>query len=92
MVKHCKIFFIRREGEDKLVYDLQNKLSKTLPKFPFVDVSHGIPKSEDWKTYVYEKLVESDVVVCLVGDKTHESDPVNWELHESKKWLFTRYA
>ena len=36
--------------------------------------------SEDWRGRVREKLAACDVVACLVGEGTHLSEPVGWEI------------
>ena len=36
--------------------------------------------SADWRAMVQEKIAVSDVVACLVGEETHLSEPVGWEI------------
>ena len=35
---------------------------------------------EDWRRRAWEKIAACDAVVCLVGETTHLSEPVNWEI------------
>ena len=34
----------------------------------------------DWRRQAWEKIAACDVVACLVGDATHLSEPVGWEI------------
>ena len=41
-------------------------------------VRHGF--SENWRVRVREKIAFCDAVACVVGEGTHLSEPVGWEI------------
>ncbi|MBG3873568.1 TIR domain-containing protein [Staphylococcus sp. mip270_02] len=55
----------------------------------FVDTSVGISiKSDDAyyiKARIKEKIKSSDKVICIIGENTHTSDWVNWEIDTAKE-------
>ena len=54
-------------------------------KFTFRDYSVKDPFDEKWKSQVREKMRLVSAVIVAIGEKTHESTPVDWEIKEAYK-------
>lgn len=49
----------------------------------FRDYSIKEPVKGAWKKYAERLIRESSVTICLVGENTWRSEPVNWEVRKS---------
>lgn len=49
----------------------------------FRDCSIKVPVEGAWKTHAERLIRESSVTICLVGESTWRSEPVNWEIRKS---------
>ena len=49
----------------------------------FRDYSIKQPVEGAWKRYAERLIRESNVTICLVGENTWRSEPVNWEVRKS---------
>lgn len=49
----------------------------------FRDYSIKEPVRGAWKKYAERLIRESSVTICLVGENTWRSEPVNWEVRKS---------
>jgi len=49
----------------------------------FTDYSLSEPFDEKWKTQCRERIKQTSVTICLVGEKTSLREAVNWELNTS---------
>lgn len=52
-------------------------------KFPYLEIlEHPVQETyeQDWQSHCEKKISQSEFVICLVGDSTHRSAAVNWEL------------
>jgi hypothetical protein len=76
--------FLSFAMEDKALVDLfrgQAK-NKRLP-LEFRDHSIKEPFEREWKTQCEEKIRRCSLTICLVGEKTYQSEAVNWEIRKS---------
>ena len=80
-----KLFFSHRTSDTAQVKELLSNLAILLPNFPIVDVSKDVPSSDDWKSFAKDIIDSCDVFVCIVGQDTYESEPVNWEIIEASR-------
>ena len=53
--------------------------------FHFRDYSVKEPFEEKWKQGVREKISQTSAVIVAVGEKTHESSAVDWEIREAHR-------
>lgn len=49
----------------------------------FYDHSVKEPFGHTWKTQCEQKIRRCSVTICLIGEKTHLSEAVNWEIRKS---------
>lgn len=54
-------------------------------EFTFRDYSVKDPFDEKWKSQVREKMRLVSAVIVAIGEKTYESEPVDWEIKEAYK-------
>jgi len=80
-----RLFFSYRTSEQSRVGELQNRLKELLPNLPFEDASVDVPYVDDWKTAAASVLETCDGLVCIVGEDTHESEPIDWEVREAHR-------
>lgn len=78
-----RLFFSYRTSEKARVRELQDSLAELLPNFPFEDASVDVPYVDDWKAPATAILESCAGVVCFVGEDTHRSEPVDWEIREA---------
>lgn len=60
-------------------------LRKLLPNFPFENVATDVPYIDDWKTPAIFILEACDCLICIIGENTFQSEPVNWEIREAHR-------
>ena len=53
--------------------------------FHFRDYSVKEPFEEKWKQGVREKISQTSAVIVAIGEKTHESSAVDWEIREAHR-------
>ena len=53
--------------------------------FHFRDYSVKEPFEEKWKQGVREKISQTSAVIVAIGEKTHESGAVDWEIREAHR-------
>lgn len=80
-----RLFFSHRSADQTRVDDLQSRLRALLPNLPFADVSKDVPFIDDWKTTARSILESCDALICVVGQDTHASEPVDWEIREARR-------
>jgi hypothetical protein len=80
-----RLFFSHRTSEKARVRELQDSLAELLPNFPFEDASEEVPYVDDWKTPATTILESCAGVVCFVGEDSHKSEPVDWEIREAHR-------
>jgi hypothetical protein len=78
-----KIFFAHRSVDKRKVEELQRELRTVIPDLGFEDLSPQVPNSTDWKDKAAMLIDRADAVVCIIGDSTHESEPVAWEVERA---------
>jgi hypothetical protein len=81
-----KIFFSHKTCDAKHVCKLKERLVNRLPKFSFDDVSTAVPNSDEWKHVATSILKDCDMLVCIVGEETHSSEPIDWEIREAHRF------
>ena len=56
-------------------------------RFPFVfrDYSVKEPYEEKWKSRVRDKISQTSAVIIAIGEKTHESKAIDWEIREAHR-------
>lgn len=78
-----KIFICSKTTDSSLVNDLKYKIQEKSKQS--IAVLQEKEHSEKWKSVVEEKLQYVDFVVFVLGEKTFDSVPMQWELNEAKK-------
>jgi len=70
--------------EDKPLVELFRGHAKN-ERLPLEFRDHSIkePFEQKWKTQCEEKIKRCSVTICLVGEKTYQSEAVNWEISKS---------
>ena len=53
--------------------------------FSFRDYSVKEPFEEKWKQNVAKKLEQTSAVIVAIGEKTHESKAIEWEIEEAHR-------
>ncbi len=49
-------------------------------------VSTTIPQIKNWKEHAEKAIQECDAFLCVVGEKTHASENVEWEIEQAEKF------
>lgn len=80
-----RLFFSHRTADAPQVEELQAKLGTLLPNLPFEDLSRTVPYEDDWKVPASSVLAACDGLICMVGENTHLSEPVDWEVREAHR-------
>ncbi|MEI6077910.1 MAG: TIR domain-containing protein [Verrucomicrobiota bacterium] len=80
-----RIFFSNRNTDRNRVDRLLAELESLLPNMPFEDVSKEVPISDQWQVVATTIFASCDAVVCLVGQDTHESEAIAWEIREAHR-------
>lgn len=68
--RHAKELLVQQARSDR--FDLE-----------FVNYAVNEPFDDRWKTQCTERIRQSSVTICLIGEKTHQREAVNWELNKS---------
>lgn len=80
-----QLFFSHRTADAPRVEELQAKLGAILPNLPFEDLSRTVPYVDDWKVPASSVLAACDGLICMVGEHTYLSEPVDWEVREAHR-------
>jgi DNA-directed RNA polymerase subunit L len=75
--------FISFHVEDEAMIKLLRDQAKNSDKLEFTDYSVKEPFDEKWKTQCTERLKQSSVLVCAIGDDTHSREAVLWEINKA---------
>jgi hypothetical protein len=78
-----RIFFCHRTEDQARVAALQNELREAFANFGFEDVGLKVPHCADWQAIAAPLIRDADLVVCVVGATTSQSEPVAWELAQA---------
>ena len=68
--RHAKELLVAQAKSDK--FDLE-----------FINYAVNEPFDEKWKTQCRDRIKQTSVTICLIGEKTHQRGAVNWELYTS---------
>jgi hypothetical protein len=89
-----KIFLSYSISDKKLVESFKEQLVKQEKELEFVEHAVIENSEQEWKNIVLEKILSSNVVICLFGFSTWESEAVKWEvetaIQNNKKVLFVK--
>lgn len=75
--------FISFHIEDEAMIKLFRDQAKNSDKMEFTDYSVKEPFDEKWKTQCTERLKQSSVLVCAIGEDTHSREAVLWEINKA---------
>lgn len=67
----AQVELLRQQAKDER-YDIE-----------FVDYSVKEPFDEKWKTQCTERIKQSSVVICFIGEDTHKREAVLWEMRKA---------
>jgi hypothetical protein len=85
MTYKFQVFFSYKTADSDRVSELLEGLSKLLPLFPIENIAIKVPHIDNWKSPATEILQSSDMLVCIVSEDTHKSEPVDWEIREAHR-------
>lgn len=80
-----KIFFAHQTIDSSRASQLKETLRNQLPNFEIVDSAREVPTCNEWKEHATPIISDSDGMVCLIGDSTHASEPIDWEIREAHR-------
>ncbi len=73
--------FLSFATKDKALVDaFRRKLELRHPNVELLDHAVDNRYEENWKLDCDRKIQESALLICLIGDTTHQSNPVSWEI------------
>lgn len=75
--------FISFHIEDEAMIKLLRDQAKNSDKLEFTDYSVKEPFDEKWKTQCTERLKQSSVLICTIGEDTHSREAVLWEINKA---------
>jgi hypothetical protein len=78
-----KVFFCHKSSDKERVRELKESLKNLFQNFPIKDVAEDVPYVDDWKVAASPILKSCDLLVCVVGEDTCQSEPVDWEIREA---------
>jgi hypothetical protein len=81
MVKRVYIAFHMDDRHAKELLVSQAKSDKF--ELEFVNYAVNEPFDEKWKTQCKDRIRQTSVTICLIGEKTHQREAVDWELETS---------
>lgn len=86
-----KIFLSYALSDKELVEMFKEQLRKEEKEFEFLEHAVIENTEKEWKQNVITKIKTSDVLLCLFGFSTWESEAIKWEVEkaiENKKKVF----
>ena len=83
--KALSVFLSYATEDESHARSLQRVLGTRSPSISFEDCAVVDGFDEEWRRTVLSKMKRCEAVVCLVGPKTHLSEPVNWEIEVTAK-------
>jgi hypothetical protein len=86
-----KIFLSYALSDRELVHLFKEQMVKQENEFEFLEHAVIEDTEQEWKQTVLEKINTSDVLICLFGFSTWESEAVKWEVEtaiKNKKKVF----
>ena len=76
--------FLSFSTEDKPLVDrFREQLENDLDDLELLDYSIKGPFDFDWKIKCEEIIRDCGITICLIGQNTYKSEPVEWELRKS---------
>ena len=78
-----KVFLSFSMAHKPLVELFRHQAAESRCNLAFRDYSIKEPVEGAWKTHAERLIRRSNVTLCLVGEGTWRSDPVNWEIRKS---------
>ena len=76
--------FLSFSMEHKSLVDLfRDQAADSNSGLVFWDYSIKEPVEGAWRVYAERLIRESSITICLVGESTWRSEPVNWEVRKS---------
>jgi len=79
-----KNVFISFNINDEAMVNLMRTQAKNKKyDIEFRDYSVKEPFNEKWKTNCRERIAQTSMVICMIGEKTAGREAVNWELEEA---------
>ena len=66
-----------------LVDQFRRQVKESCSAMNLRDYSIKEPVEGAWKAYAEQRIRASTATICLVGDSTWQSEPVNWEVRKS---------
>ncbi len=78
--------FVSYDIDDKSMVTFLTTQAKD-DRFPFVfrDYSVKEPFEEKWKSHVRERISQTSAVIVGIGENTHNSKAVDWEIREAHR-------
>ncbi len=78
--------FISFDVDDEAQVNLLRSQAKD-ERFPFEfrDYSVKEPFEDKWKSHVKERIMQTSSFIVMIGDKTHTSLAVDWEIREAHR-------
>lgn len=83
MTTRFNVFFSHKSSDEERVLELKKRLRNLLQNFPIKDVAEDVPYIDEWKVAATPIIKSCDLLVCIVGEDTYQSEPVNWEIREA---------
>jgi len=77
-----KVFLIFTTEDKPLADQFRKKAQDDHLPFEFRDYSMKHSVNHPWKPQVEKIILDSALVLCLVGRRTYQSAPVNWEIQK----------
>ena len=78
-----KVFLSFSMEHKPLVEQFRHQATEGPCGLVFRDYSIKEPVEGAWKTHAERLIRDSSVTICLVGERTWRSEPVNWEIRKS---------
>ncbi|MFF3715997.1 TIR domain-containing protein [Streptomyces prasinus] len=76
--------FISFQMKDRWARDFLKRNFRANSGFEFIDYSVHDPFDSSWKTQCKPRIAESHGTIVLIGPTTYESEPVAWEITETR--------
>lgn len=80
-----KIFLSYALSDKELVEQFKEQLDKQETDLEFIEHAIIENSEQEWKQHVLEKIKTSNILICLFGFSTWESEAVKWEVETALK-------